>query len=98
MQSLPRHAVSRGAGYVPLLGMRRNDGIKDQSSLTPLIFNFRLHGFGLFGGVWENGMQQFPDILDDYDICRDHDQGDGCREQDAEAKGDPHGYQELRLD
>ena len=26
MQSLPRHAVSRGAGYVPLLGLRRNDG------------------------------------------------------------------------
>ena len=42
MQSLPRHAVSRGAGYVLLLCLRRN-GTKGSFSFAPdvLIYNYQ---------------------------------------------------------
>ena len=60
MQSLPRHAVSRGAGYVPLLCLRRN-GTGGSFSFAPdlLIYNYQsVLIFQRSGGDRRDGQSQ----------------------------------------
>ena len=60
MQSLPRHAVSRGAGYVPLLCLRRN-GTGGSFSFAPdlLIYNYQsVLFFQRSGGDRRDGQSQ----------------------------------------